>query len=281
MAPLSFESVPVRGKSLAINRGGGGVFEEGGDGDGSSSMKFSGVEEEKEETNRKVIVDMRELRSSLPFVLYKSGFLLEPLTIDIGDYILCKGLCIERKSTSDLISSLNNGRLYAQVEQLTRNYELSLLLIEFDENKPFSLLPFGDFRSEISISDISSKLCLLLLHFPTLKLVWSPSLAATADIFHDLKRGQSEPDILTEGQASDNNNNNSSSSNSMGGGGGGDPVARDILLSMPGITKKNSYIIMRYVKNIKELCKVPLAKLESLLGAQDAQKLYSFLNEPI
>ena len=71
--------------------------------------RFSGMVEE---VPRKLIVDMRELRSPLPFVLYKHNFKLEPLTIDVGDYVLTPSTCVERKSTSDLISSLNNGRLH-------------------------------------------------------------------------------------------------------------------------------------------------------------------------
>lgn len=60
---------------------------------------------------RKIIVDTRDLRSSLPFLLYLYGFEIEPLTIPIGDYILSPTTCVERKSLPDLIQSLNNGRL--------------------------------------------------------------------------------------------------------------------------------------------------------------------------
>lgn len=36
-------------------------------------------------------------------------------------------------------------------------------------------------------NDITSKLQLLTLHFPKLRLVWSPSPFATAELFHELK----------------------------------------------------------------------------------------------
>ena len=39
-----------------------------------------------------------------------------------------------------------------------------------------------------------SKLCLLTLHFPRLRIIWSRSLHATADIFRALKTNQEEPD---------------------------------------------------------------------------------------
>lgn len=60
---------------------------------------------------RKIIVDTRDLRSSLPFLLHLYGFEIEPLTIPIGDYILSPTICVERKSLQDLIQSLNSGRL--------------------------------------------------------------------------------------------------------------------------------------------------------------------------
>lgn len=36
-------------------------------------------------------------------------------------------------------------------------------------------------------NDITSKLQLLTLHFPKLRLVWSPSPFATAELFQELK----------------------------------------------------------------------------------------------
>lgn len=225
--------------------------------------RFSGVEDGL--GARKLIVDMRELRSSLPFVLHRRQFQLEPMTIAVGDYILTPTICVERKSTSDLISSLNNGRLYTQVEQMGRHYETPILLIEFDEGKPFTLLVTGDLRGEISMADVASKLCLLLLHFPSLRIIWSASLAATAEIFEDLKRDQPDPILGTADGASER----------------GDPAARDLLLSLPGVTEQNCHVIMRHVKSIRELCEWSRADLVDLLGSAAACTLYSFLHETL
>lgn len=60
---------------------------------------------------KRIIVDTRDLRSSLPFLLHLYGFEIETLTIPIGDYILSPSICVERKSLPDLIQSLNSGRL--------------------------------------------------------------------------------------------------------------------------------------------------------------------------
>ena len=55
---------------------------------------------------------MREFRSSLPAMLYDRGLKLIPATLTVGDYVLTKDVCVERKSVSDLIQSLFKGRLY-------------------------------------------------------------------------------------------------------------------------------------------------------------------------
>lgn len=57
----------------------------------------------------------------------------------VGDYILSPDMCVERKSLSDLVGSLNSGRLYSQAVSMTRHYTKPMLLIEFDQNKPFHL----------------------------------------------------------------------------------------------------------------------------------------------
>lgn len=58
-----------------------------------------------------VVVDVREFRSSLPSLLHAAGFIVEPLTLTIGDYVLSPEMAVERKSLPDLIQSFNSGRL--------------------------------------------------------------------------------------------------------------------------------------------------------------------------
>lgn len=86
-----------------------------------------------------VIVDMREFRSSLPPILYADGMKIVPCTLQIGDYILSPDMCVERKSISDMIQSFTSGRLFTQCESMSAHYKIPILLIEFDENKSFSL----------------------------------------------------------------------------------------------------------------------------------------------
>ncbi len=99
---------------------------------------------------------MREFRSTLPSLLHASGLLVIPATLTVGDYVLTPDICVERKSLADLISSFNSGRLwvssvfgdhipdfvprsYTQCELMTQHYKYPILLIEFEEDKAFSL----------------------------------------------------------------------------------------------------------------------------------------------
>jgi hypothetical protein len=90
--------------------------------------------------NRKIIVDVREFRSSLPFLLYSQSFQLLPRTLVIGDYILSPEIAIERKGITDLFQSFNSGRLYNQIEQMSKYYKFPILLIEFSPEKSFCFM---------------------------------------------------------------------------------------------------------------------------------------------
>lgn len=59
----------------------------------------------------RVIVDMREFRSSLPSLLHAADIQVIPCTLQVGDYILTPSMCVERKSLPDLVQSFNSGRL--------------------------------------------------------------------------------------------------------------------------------------------------------------------------
>ena len=65
-----------------------------------------------------VIADMREFSSELPSAVYGSGVDVLPVTLEVGDYVLAPGVCIERKSLQDLVQSLQSGRVFKQAEQV-------------------------------------------------------------------------------------------------------------------------------------------------------------------
>lgn len=216
---------------------------------------------------------MREFRSELPSLLHRRGLDIEPVTLEVGDYILTPDTCVERKSVSDLIGSLQSGRLYTQCVSMTRYYRKPVLLIEFDPAKPFSLMARSDFRNEISSNDISSKLTLLTLHFPRLRILWCPSPHATAELFLELKQGRLEPNAAAAQAVSVESDVVAESVDLY------NPGPYDFLMKMPGVNTKNYRALIKNANSLADLAQLSQNKLEEILGnAVNAKLIYEFLH---
>ena len=216
-----------------------------------------------------MLVDMREFRSSLPLLIHEFGMKIMPLTLEVGDYILSPKMCVERKSIPDLIGSLNSGRLYTQAEQMTRYYECPILLIEFDPSKPFTFL--DELSGEIEYKNVISKLALLVITFPKLRLLWCKSSHATGEVFADLKRLEKEPDPATAVAL------NSESSDIVEAEDDGYAAGPKAFLSrLPGITSKNIRRVINSVESLHALAQYSMAQMEELIGAIDGKKLFDF-----
>ncbi|KAI5212300.1 Dna Repair Endonuclease Xpf [Manis pentadactyla] len=227
--------------------------------------------QEQNSTQQSIVVDMREFRSELPSLIHRRGIDIDPVTLEVGDYILTPEMCVERKSISDLIGSLNNGRLYSQCISMSRYYKRPVLLIEFDPSKPFSLTSRGALHQEISSSDLSSKLTLLTLHFPRLRILWCASPHATAELFEELKQNKPQPDATTAMAVTADSETLPESEKY-------NPGPQDFLLKMPGINAKNCRSLMSHVKSIAELASLPQNELAGVLGnAANAKQLYDFM----
>ncbi|NXS63645.1 XPF endonuclease, partial [Brachypteracias leptosomus] len=237
----------------------------------STDTRKAGGQEQKS-VQQTVVVDMREFRSELPSLIHRRGIDIEPVTLEVGDYILTPDICVERKSISDLIGSLNNGRLYSQCISMSRYYKRPILLIEFDPNKPFSLIPRGSLHQEISSNDITSKLTLLTLHFPKLRILWCPSPHATAELFEELKQNYPQPDAETAMAVTADSEILPESEKY-------NPGPQDFLLKMPGVNAKNCRALMNHVKSIAELVTLSKDELSKILGnAANATQLFDFIH---
>ncbi|KAL9092848.1 MAG: hypothetical protein Q9165_004266 [Trypethelium subeluteriae] len=231
----------------------------------------------------RVVIDVREFRSSLPSLLHARNMIVVPCMLTVGDYVLTPTLAIERKSVRDLISSLNNGRLYAQAETLTQHYRDPMLLIEFDAGKSFTLEPFADLSastagaSALRDSDLQSKLVVLTLAFPRLRIVWSSSPFQTAEIFEELKRAQDEPDPiravqigLQAGEDPEDMNRSAFSQ-----------VPQDMLRSVPGVSSGVFNKLMLEVGSIEQLANMEEEDLGELVGKEAARQIYRFFNRSV
>jgi DNA excision repair protein ERCC-4 len=227
-----------------------------------------------------VVVDVREFRSTLPSLLHGRSMVVVPCQLTVGDYVLSPTVCIERKSVRDLISSFKNGRLFNQAETMLQHYENPMLLIEFDQQKSFTLDPFADLSNAAALknadnsSDLQSKLVLLTIAFPRLKIIWSSSPYQTAEIFEELKKNQDEPDPIKAVQ--------------LGLGMIEDPNDRtfnqtpqDMLRTVPGITNKNLNRLVLEVGNLMEVSNMSLTEMDPIIGIEAGRQVYKFFNRNV
>ncbi|KAL1747983.1 hypothetical protein HDZ31DRAFT_79987 [Schizophyllum fasciatum] len=255
------------------------------------STRIAGGRREITTEPSRVIVDMREFRSTLPSLLHASNLLVIPATLTVGDYILTPDICVERKSLADLVSSFNSGRLYTQCEIMSVHYKYPVLLIEFEEEKAFSLEIISDMKSyakpvnkyppkkpggkeddksPFSGPSIQSKLVLLTLTFPRVRIIWSSSPYATAEIYKDLKKDSPEPDPATAiaiGAEEDPEV-----------GAGVNTAAEELLRCLPGITQKNVKYVASKITNVRELCEMSLAQVQELLGVEPGKACWEFMH---
>ena len=227
----------------------------------------------------RIVVDVREFRSSLPSLLHGRSNVVVPCLLTVGDYVLTPHICVERKSVRDLISSFKNGRLFNQAETMLQHYKYPMLLIEFDQNKSFTLDTFGTDHTTSLIKadnpqDLQSKLALLTLAFPRLKIIWSSSPYQTAEIFDELKKQQEEPDPVKAVQ--------------IGLIAGEDPsdqsfnqTPQDMLRAVPGVTAKNLPRITLEVNEIIEVSNLTEAELEPMVGKEAGRQVHRFFNRSV
>ncbi|XP_071859603.1 DNA repair endonuclease XPF-like isoform X2 [Bombus fervidus] len=242
--------------------------------DGELSTRKGDLSKKSEIPNT-VVVDMREFRSELPAILYTRGMKVEPITLQVGDYILSPDICVERKSISDLIGSLNSGRLYNQAVAMTRHYSKPMLLIEFDPNKPFCFQGYYYASKDVQNMFITSKLQLLTLHFPRLKLVWSPGPHATAQLFEELKQGKDQPNVEKVAQVGIEENKEILAEKY-------NPRIQDFVSKLPGVTSKNLHLILGKGQSLDHLNKLTKEELTKMIeNKTEAEMLYSAFHEKL
>lgn len=222
----------------------------------------------------KVIVDTRELRSSLPMLLHQSDLSIVPVTLEVADFVLSKDIGIERKSVPDLHGSFGSGRLFNQAEALCRHYKTACLLIELDANRSMSLTATsGGVPSELVATSIVSKMVLLIQQFPTLRLLWAKGAHDAAELFARLKEHEEEPDVKVALALGVDTKETSEDEKFSAG-----PKA--LLRSLPGIDSQNLQGVMRKVRNVSTLVTMSLEEMTEVLGsAAKASVLFAFVNE--
>jgi len=77
-----------------------------------------------------VVVDTREMSSSVVKELYNEGLLVRTQRLDVADYILSERIAVERKEVGDFVRSIIDGRLFQQAIGMKKEYQSPILIIE-------------------------------------------------------------------------------------------------------------------------------------------------------
>lgn len=227
----------------------------------------------------RVVVDVREFRSSLPSLLHGRNIVVIPCQLTVGDYILTPTICVERKSIKDLIQSFQNGRLYHQTEVMMQHYKNPMLLIEFDAQKSFTLEPFADLSTSVGsaalqASDLQTKLVMLTIAFPRLRIIWSSSPYQTAEIFEELKKQQEEPDpIRAVNIGLDGDDDGSERTFNQN--------PHDLLGAVPGVTPKNMTSLVLKYDCVADIANAGEDELGALIGKEAARQVVRFFNRSV
>ncbi|KAL7555565.1 hypothetical protein ACA910_013041 [Epithemia clementina (nom. ined.)] len=263
------------------------------------SRKGLGNSSKKKAIRRDIAVDVREFRAALPSILHQGGMRLAPVTLTVGDFVLSNVHCVERKSIGDLFGSFASGRLYTQAEAMCKHYKVPCLLIEFDPNKSFSLQNPNELGLDIKQDSACTKMALLCMHFPALRLLWSKNPHETLKIFQDLKKNHEEVDVdkaievgrneSLEAMFQGPNTTTGRSKNSTNAGSNVDEeeeeedevneAARDMLLRLPGVTVQAARRIMEQVDCLKDLAEMSREKLRKIAGPVAGQKIFTFFRQ--
>jgi DNA excision repair protein ERCC-4 len=118
---------------------------------------------------------------------------------------------------------------------------------------------------------LQSKIVLLLLSFPRVRIIWASSPYATAEIFADLKANTPEPDArqaVAVGAEEDPE-----------AGAGVNAAAEELLRCLPGITAKNVKYVAGKIRNVRELCEMDMKDVQTILGIEPGKACWEFLHQ--
>lgn len=138
--------------------------------------------------------------------------------------------------------------------------------------------PVGKYPPKASASDdnasasplLQSKLVLLLLSFPRLRIIWASSPHESASIFGDLKAHMPEPDARTAvavGAEADPE-----------AGAGVNAAAEELLRCLPGVSAKNVGYVASKMSNVRALCDMSKDEVQTLLGIEPGKACWEFMH---
>jgi Fanconi anemia group M protein len=195
----------------------------------------------------KITADYREKGSLVISELVALGIDVEIKELKVADYIIT-GTAIERKTVSDFISSMKNGRLVSQLEGL-RQYESRLLVVEgIDEQELYSD-DFSEDKLGMHPNSIRGFLLSILLNY-RVPIIFTKNYEDTAKFLSVLSRKKPRETPLNVKKRAYNQKEQS----------------QYILESFPGIGPKTAKKLLKKFRTIKDLINSPEEDIKKTIG---------------
>jgi len=191
----------------------------------------------------KIIIDYREKNSLVASYLISLGFEIEFKELKIGDYVV-KDTIIERKTISDFISSMINGRLLKQLDEL-KQFENKLLIIEGISKQEI----YTDENSGVNANAIRGFLLSILLKHK-IPLLFTKDSEDTAKFIDVLSRKKAKDIKLNAGKKILNKKEQ----------------MQFIIEGFPGIGPKSSKELLKKFGSIQNIINAPIEDLKKILG---------------
>ncbi|MCX6775252.1 MAG: helix-hairpin-helix domain-containing protein [Candidatus Micrarchaeota archaeon] len=142
----------------------------------SSLNDFS---EKGKRTTVEIFVDEKENRGTIGEILKELGVVVRVKTLPVGDFIISDRAVIERKTRSDFESSIIDGRLFKQAENMIDNFEKCIVIIEGES-----------FEERVNRNALLGAISALILDYG-IQVFFTRDLEATGEmIFNLAKREQ-------------------------------------------------------------------------------------------
>ncbi len=122
-----------------------------------------------------IVVDSREINTKVVEHLRRKPVTLERDTLELADYIVGEGVGVERKSESDFARSLLDGRLMDQAQEMAREFDRAVIIVE------------GNPRKEIEPESVDGALATLAVDFG-ISVLQSSGPEETAELLYRMAR---------------------------------------------------------------------------------------------
>jgi ERCC4-type nuclease len=203
-----------------------------------------------------IYIDRGEVRSGLPTLIrgLSCNVIVDRLTE--GDYLVSAAFAIERKTPSDLVNSLLNGRLLDQLDRLSQAYEYAALLIEGDSWGANPRLK----------SPMLARLYQWISLRPYLTTLYSPDIRMTARLLAGIARAeQDERQALPPFPAPPTRPRPRG--------------PRDVLCGLPSIGQANADRLLARFNTIARIAQATQAELCETVGPKRGSTLHAILHQ--